>query len=114
MKVLKFISYLLITLVVSFYIWNPTIENVHQYIPEEVPTHLIPDTLDAIDVTFGLCVYIIYETGEIFGLSYNATNIWLFVVIMPSIIVILFFYCLTLHMKLRKLNLGLKLLSTAK
>lgn len=104
MKVLKFLSYLLIVLVVSFYVWNPTIDNVHQYIPDQVPAHLVPNTLDAIDVTFGLCVYIIYETGELFGLSYNATNIWLFVVLMPSLIVIQFFYILTLRRRNRKLK----------
>jgi hypothetical protein len=104
MKVLKFISYLVIALVVSFYVWNPVIEDVHKYVPSDVPTHLIPETLTAIDVTFGVCVYIIYEVGKMFDLSYNATNIWLFVVIMPSMIVILFLNNIILRRKIRKLT----------
>ena len=105
MKSVKFIMYLLITLVVAFYVWNPTFDNVHQYIPDDVPKHLVPANLDSIDLTFGVCVYIIYEIGEAFNLSYNAANIWIFVVIMPSLIVILSLYSISLRRKLRRLRL---------
>lgn len=106
MKTVKFISYLLISLVVAFYIWNPTFNNVHQHIPDDIPKHLVPANLDSIDLTFGVCVYIIYEIGEAFDLSYNAANIWIFVVIMPSIIVILFFYCLSLRRRIKNLSVN--------
>ena len=82
-----------------------TFDNVHQYIPDDIPKHLVPTNLDSIDLTFGVCVYIIYEIGEAFNLSYNAANIWIFVVIMPSLIVVLFLYSMSLRRKLRRLRL---------
>ena len=105
MTSLKILMYLLISLVISFYIWNPIIEDAHQYIPEDIPAHIVPEHIDSIDLTFGVCVYIILEIGELCGLSYNATNIWIFVIIMPSLLVILFIYCISLRKKIRKLRL---------
>ncbi|MFT6125724.1 MAG: hypothetical protein ACJAVA_000165 [Flavobacteriaceae bacterium] len=92
-------------LVISFYIWNPIIKNTHQYLPDDVPKHLVPEILNAIDMTFGVCVYLIYETGELLGLSYNETNIWIFVIIMPFLILLLSIYCISLKIKIRKLTL---------
>jgi hypothetical protein len=101
MKILKVLMYLIIALIVAFYLWNPKFDNVHKYLPEDIPKHLVPNQLDAIDLSFGVCVYIIYEIGAFFGLSYNAANIWIFVVIMPSVIIILILYCISLRKKIK-------------
>lgn len=107
MKYLKIFTFLLIMLVITFYIWNPEITNSRQYIPNDVPKHLVPDTLNAMDMTFGVCVYIIFKLGNVLNLSYNETNIWLFVIIMPFLILLLSIYCVSLKIKLKKLTVNL-------
>ena len=43
-----------------------------------------------VDAIFRLCVYILVDLSEIIGISYEAINIWIFVIIQPLLILIFF------------------------
>jgi len=42
-----------------------------------------------IDALFRLCVVVLVDVANLLGISYEALNIWLFVIIQPSIIIYL-------------------------
>ncbi|MAV82931.1 MAG: hypothetical protein CMI90_05675 [Pelagibacteraceae bacterium] len=46
--------------------------------------------IDWIDAIFRICVYILVDISEIIGISYEAINIWIFVIIQPALIIIFF------------------------
>ena len=41
-----------------------------------------------IDLTFNLCVILLYNVAEVMGITYEEINVWLFVIILPIILVI--------------------------
>jgi len=41
------------------------------------------------DVLFDICVAILYWIAEIFGVTYQAANIWIFVIIGPIVFVLM-------------------------
>ena len=43
-----------------------------------------------VDAIFKICVYILVDLAEIIGISYEAINIWIFVIIQPSLIILFF------------------------
>ena len=43
-----------------------------------------------VDAIFRICVYILVDLSEIIGISYEAINIWIFVIIQPLLILIFF------------------------
>ncbi len=44
-----------------------------------------------IQALFDACVWILIQMAHVFGISYQAINIWLFVVIHPALTIYLFF-----------------------
>ena len=40
------------------------------------------------DLTFNLCVILLYNVAEVMGITYEEINVWLFVIILPIILVI--------------------------
>ena len=59
--------------------------------------------IEWVDAVFDFCVILLVRWAEIIGISYEEINIWLFVVIQPTISVLLFLEILRLR---RKLNHG--------
>jgi hypothetical protein len=45
---------------------------------------------NSIDTIFKLCVFILVDIADFFGISYEAANIIIFVIIQPSLIIVLF------------------------
>ena len=43
-----------------------------------------------IDTLFRICVYILVDLADLIGISYEALNIWVFVIIQPLLIILLF------------------------
>ena len=43
-----------------------------------------------IDTIFRICVYILVDLADLIGISYEAINIWIFVIIQPVLIIIFF------------------------
>ena len=43
-----------------------------------------------IDTVFRICVYILVDLADLIGISYEALNIWVFVIIQPLLIIIFF------------------------
>jgi hypothetical protein len=37
-----------------------------------------------IDVTFNFCVRLLYQVAEIMGITYEEINVWLFVILLPT------------------------------
>ena len=46
--------------------------------------------VDWVDAIFKICVYILVDLAEIIGISYEAINIWIFVIIQPLLIILFF------------------------
>ena len=60
--------------------------------------------IEWMDVIFRYCVVLLVEMAKYLGISYEALNIWLFVIIHPLITVGLFFWVLRLRKKLKRLK----------
>ena len=60
---------------------------------------------DFINKVFDYCVDLLYYIGDITGISYEAINIWLFIIIQPTIIIIMLFYIIYLRKKIRILEI---------
>ena len=43
-----------------------------------------------VDTIFKICVYILVDLADLIGISYEAINIWIFVIIQPLLILIFF------------------------
>lgn len=61
-----------------------------------------------IDALFDLCVRILIWLANLFGVSYNEINIWIFCVIWPIVTVILVGLVVGQRIKIRKLKRELK------
>ena len=46
--------------------------------------------VDWVDAIFKICVYFLVDLAEIIGISYEAINIWIFVIIQPLLIILFF------------------------
>lgn len=46
--------------------------------------------VDWIDTLFRICVYILVDLADLIGISYEAINIWIFVIIQPLLIIVFF------------------------
>ena len=54
-----------------------------------------------IDAIFRYCVVLLVNVAKPLGISYEALNIWMFIIIQPTIIVILMVWVLRLRRKVR-------------
>ena len=52
-----------------------------------------------IDITFDYCVRLLYQVAGMMGITYEEINVWLFVIILPAIL--LFSFTLSLYFILR-------------
>ena len=43
-----------------------------------------------VDTIFKICVYILVDLADLIGISYEAINIWIFVIIQPLLILMFF------------------------
>ena len=57
-----------------------------------------------IDGIFRYCVVLLVNIAKVFGISYEALNIWLFIIIQPLIIVFCLFWVLRLKRKVKNLK----------
>ena len=39
-----------------------------------------------IDVTFDWCVRLLYSVAKVFGITYEEINVWLFVIVLPFVL----------------------------
>lgn len=57
-----------------------------------------------IDAIFRYCVVLLVNIAKVLGISYEALNIWVFIIIQPMIIVVLLGWVLRLRRKVRKVR----------
>lgn len=57
-----------------------------------------------IDVLFKMCVVALVDLARLLGISYEAINIWIFVIIWPLVTVLGALWIIVLKFKLRRLN----------
>lgn len=57
-----------------------------------------------IDAIFDLCVLLLVYLAELLGITYEAINVWIFVIIWPIITLTLITIVFVQHVKLRKLR----------
>ena len=57
-----------------------------------------------IDAIFRYCVVLLVNIAKVLGISYEALNIWVFIIIQPLIILILLGWVLKLRRKIRKVR----------
>ena len=58
-----------------------------------------------IDETFNFCVYLLYDMANVFGISYEEINVWIFCIIWPVASLILFAEVIRLRLKISSKNL---------
>ena len=46
--------------------------------------------IDWIDAVFRVCVNVLVDLSELVGISYEAINIWIFIIIQPTLILLFF------------------------
>ena len=56
-----------------------------------------------IDAIFRYCVVLLINIANVFGISYEALNIWVFIILQPIIILILFIWVVRLRKKIKNL-----------
>ena len=54
-----------------------------------------------IDAIFRYCVVLLVNVAKALGISYEALNIWVFIIIQPLLIVVLFFRVLQLRRRIK-------------
>ncbi len=59
-----------------------------------------------IDWTFNAAVHWLYASADLFGISYEEINVWLFVIIGPALLVASLLVNLALYRKIRRVCLG--------
>jgi hypothetical protein len=59
-----------------------------------------------IDACFDLCVDILMWLADLFGVSYNTINIWIFCILWPLLTLGLMLVVLRQHREIRKLKCG--------
>jgi|TARA_B110000977_G_scaffold96617_1_gene127398 hypothetical protein len=57
-----------------------------------------------VDVLFKMCVVALVDLAHVLGISYEAINIWIFVIIWPSLTVFGALWILVLKFKLRMMS----------
>jgi hypothetical protein len=57
-----------------------------------------------IDAIFRYCVVLLVNVAKALGISYEALNIWVFIIIQPMIIVVLLIWALRLQRKIKKVR----------
>ena len=57
-----------------------------------------------IDAIFRYCVVLLVDIAKVLGISYEKLNIWVFIIIQPLIILILFIWVLRLRRKVKNLR----------
>jgi len=55
-----------------------------------------------IDAIFRYCVVLLVDIAKVLGISYEALNIWVFIIIQPLIILFLFIWVLRLRRRIKK------------
>ena len=55
-----------------------------------------------IDAIFRYCVVLLVNMAKVLGISYEALNIWVFIIVQPLIILFLFTWVLRLRSKLKR------------
>ena len=56
--------------------------------------------IEWIDITFYFCVGLLYNIGNLPGITYEGINVWLFVVIWPILSLVLFAEIIRLRLKI--------------
>ena len=56
--------------------------------------------IEWIDITFNFCVGLLYNIGNLPGITYEEINVWLFVVIWPILSLVLFAEIIRLRLKI--------------
>ena len=59
---------------------------------------------DFINKLFDLCVDLLIWLGDLLGISYEAINIWIFVIIEPIIFIIMLVLIIRYRLKIKKLT----------
>ena len=54
-----------------------------------------------IDIIYDWCVYLLIDAAQLLGISYEEINVWLFVFILPLILLISFAFNVVLFAKLK-------------
>jgi len=54
-----------------------------------------------IDIIYDWCVYLLIDAAQVLGISYEEINVWLFVFILPLLLLISFTFNLILFIRLR-------------
>ena len=62
------------------------------------------ETLNAMDTIFDCCVDLLEYLAPHVGMTYKELNVWLFVIVMPGMIVILIVFCTYLWRELRRVR----------
>ena len=57
-----------------------------------------------IDVTFNYCVRLLYEVAGLLGITYEEINVWLFVFLMPAIILLSLFVNIIQFFAIRRMR----------
>ena len=60
--------------------------------------------IDWIDAIFRYCVVLLVDLAKVLGISYEALNIWVFIIIQPLMIIFLFVGVLLLRIKVKNHN----------
>ena len=60
--------------------------------------------LEWVDIIFRYCVVLLVDVAKVLGISYEELNIWVFIVIYPLIIIILFFWIFLLRRRIKILE----------
>jgi len=60
--------------------------------------------IEWIDITFNICVRLLYDIGNFLGITYEEINVWLFVVIWPILSLVLFAEIIRLRLKISFIN----------
>ena len=58
--------------------------------------------IDWIDAIFRYCVVLLVQMAKIFGISYEALNIWVFIIVQPLVIILLSIWVFRLRRMLRR------------
>jgi len=57
-----------------------------------------------IDVTFNYCVRLLYEVAGLLGITYEEINVWLFVFLMPAVILLSLFVNIIQFVAIRRMR----------
>ena len=107
MRNLTAILCLTVTLVIGFALGIAWMGAVHEDVDSEYFRALRTmggSGIDWIDAIFRYCVVLLVDIAKVLGISYEALNIWVFIIIQPMIIVFLLGWVLRLRRKVKKVR----------